>query len=129
MPNDCYNHIIITTDSPSELDDIIRNEFQYQTPEGKYLYKDTVKLQQRGQRGIRLRLWSAWSPEFEWLEGLLDKYPFMWIKNEWSEEGGMAGVWVGKLFEGEKDIKHLEWLDLSIEAAYHYFSDSHANEV
>lgn len=128
MPNDCYNYLTITTDSPEELNDIIRNEFQHESnADNEYVYNETVKVQQRGSRGIRLRLWTAWSPEFEWLEGLLDKYPFIWIKNEWEEEGGMAGVWIGKLFEGEKDIKHLEWLDLCIEAKHYLFTES--NEV
>ena len=45
-----------------------------------------------------------------------------WVKNEWNEEGGFAGVWIGYVTtDGEKDITHLEWDDLSIEDKHFLF--------
>ena len=72
----------------------------------------------KGEEGIQFRIWSRWRPDFEWLEGLLSKYPSLWIKNLWQEEGGLAGVWVGS---EEKGIKRLEWEDMCIEENAHRF--------
>jgi hypothetical protein len=61
-------------------------------------------------------MWSAWNPNYEWLESLLDKYPNCWVKNEWSEEGGFAGVWVGYFNnKNEKIVKQMDWDDICIE--------------
>ncbi len=71
--------------------------------------------------GVRLKLWSRWAPDFDWLASLLTKYPSCWIKNEWSEEGGMAGVWIGtgasetRRGTGEPVIERFEWDDMCIE--------------
>ena len=123
MPNDCDNYLTITSEFPDELTQLIQNEFQYKSNESdEYLFRQTVKIQKRGCRGIQLRVWSAWQPDFEWLEGLLDKYPTAWIKNDWIEEGGFAGIWIGTRTDGEKNIRHFEWVDLCIEAKHYLFT-------
>jgi len=78
----------------------------------------------KGVEGIQFRLWSRWQPDFVWLEGLLKKYPSLWVKNIWREEGGMAGVWIGggDSSRNSKDgIKRLEWDDMCIEENAHRF--------
>ena len=123
MPNNCWNHLtIISHNNSHELDTLISNEFTH---------NENVKIIQKGPNGIRLTLWSAWQPDFEWFEGLLVKYPSCWIKNEWDEEGGIAGVWVGYMNNknepnepnkpNEPIIKKLEWDDISIEGYDCYF--------
>jgi hypothetical protein len=130
MPNDCWNLITIAThENPNELELLIQNEFTHHIDEdGNPVYHRTVELLEKGKGGVILRLWSGWNPDFEWLEGLLDKYPSCWVKNEWSEEGGYAGVWVGCVKEGEKIIKRLEWDDLCIEAKHYLFLDEKNNK-
>jgi hypothetical protein len=51
---------------------------------------------------------------------LIDK---CWIKNEWIEEGGTTGVYVGGYLNGSKvETKSLEWIDLTIEARHYCFT-------
>ena len=119
MPNDCFNELIITShDNPAELNTLIKNEFM-----NNNVYHEYVKVSKKGQRGIYLTLRSAWKPDFIWLESLITKYPSCWIKNEWIEEGGNAGVWVGCMTNNKPVITQLEWDDLCLEAKYHYFLD------
>ena len=125
MPNDCFNHITITCEDISkieELNALIINELQHKSVNEKYVYNDTVNMLTRGHRGIIFDLWTAWNPNYEWLESLLDKYPNCWIKNEWWEEGGFAGVWIGYVTtSNEKDIKQLTWNDICLEGKVFLF--------
>lgn len=125
MPNDCFNHITITCEDISkieELNALIINELQHKSVNEKYVYNDTVNMLTRGHRGIIFDLWTAWNPNYEWLESLLDKYPNCWVKNEWWEEGGFAGVWIGYVTNSnEKDIKQLTWNDICLEGKVFLF--------
>ena len=112
MPNDCWNHLTITANVPDLYN--IMHGFK-DIPEG------AIKIFEQGKEGVYMKLWSRWSPDFDMLEGLLSKYPSCWIKNEWSEEGGKAGVWVGSLRSGEKQVSRLEWDDMCVEQRMHRF--------
>lgn len=115
MPNDCWNHITITCENPNvtdELNNLVVNELQY----------ETFEMIKQGRRGIIFNVWTPWAPDYEWLESLLDKYPNCWIKNEWCEEGGLAGVWVGFInHKNEKEIKDFTWDDICIEGKVYLF--------
>jgi hypothetical protein len=68
-------------------------------------------------------MYSKNQPDFKWLDSLLDKYPNCWVKNEWNEEGGLAGVWVGSVIDNKKIIKEMDWRDLSIEEQHYFFRE------
>lgn len=69
-------------------------------------------------------MYTKWRPDIKWLNGLLDKYPDCWVKNQWDEEGGMAGVWVGFVDEsGKKQVQDMCWRDLCIEEKVYFFKD------
>jgi hypothetical protein len=122
MPNDCWNHITITCEDQNQLKRLVKNELQEMSEDKTFVYHETIEMIKRGVNGIIFRKWSPWNPNYEWLEELLTKYPECWIKNEWDEEGGMAGVWVGFTNEnGEKMIKQMTWDDLCIEAKHYLF--------
>jgi len=145
MPNDCWNRMTITCleyEYTEELKNLIKNELQYEekendekndeekdkeNKEGQPKYHEIVRMIRCGRRGIIFEIWSPWNPDYEWLEGLLDKYPNCWIKDEWSEEGGNAGVWVGynssnnQNNEKEKMIQSFAWDDLCIEGKEYLF--------
>jgi len=100
--------------SESDLNALMETEF-IDVPEW------AINIHQRGQRGVILRLWSAWAPNYTWMETLLSRYPSCWIKNEWREEGGLAGVWSGSLVEGQRVIRRMDWEDMSLEEEMHVF--------
>ena len=104
MPNDCWSQITITG-KKYLVDRFFADEFN-EIP--SWAHEIFVK----GEEGLQFKLWSRWNPDFDWLEGLLTKYPGIWVKNIWQEEGGLAGVWIGS---EEKGIKRLEWEDMCIE--------------
>ena len=126
MPNDCWNHITITCENPSvpdELNSLVMNELQHKEND-EYIYHETVEMKKRCRRGIIFNIWSPWNPDFEWLESLILKYPNCWIKNEWSEEGGFAGVWIGHVDNNnEPVIESLTWEDICIEGKHYMFMD------
>lgn len=126
MPNECLNHITITCENPSameELNNLVINELQHKEKD-TYVYHKMVEMKKRGRRGIIFDLWSPWGPDYSWLEGLLKNYPSCWVKNEWHEEGGFAGVWVGYINNKNKMvINNLTWKDISIEGRVFLFMD------
>ena len=117
MPNDCWNHITITANK-EELETLIQKEFS------KYDNKDLFSISEKGAEGVRIRLWSAWYPQIEWLESLLTNYPSCWVKNEWIVEDGQAGIWIGTAREGEKEVRQFIWDDMCWEEIAHRFRES-----
>ncbi len=103
MPNDCWNLITLkaTTD---QIIAILETEFQ-STPTW------AAQLIRIGKGALQFKLWSAWAPNKEFTTRLYDTYPGIWIKNEWNEEGGHAGVIVGH----KEDVKELQWYEGCIE--------------
>lgn len=117
MGNDCWNYISFTN-TAERIEAFLSAEFK-DVPEW------AIRILRRGKGGVYLKLFSKWFPDFKWLESLLERYPESWIKNEWSEEGGYAGVWVGTNRGCEPTIRRLEWEDLCLEEEHSRFcSDS-----
>lgn len=108
MPNWCWNKITITGERPI-LDALMKDDNLQGIP-------DEFFSKEASGQGIEVfNIGSRWLPDYEWLESLLDKYPDIWIKNIWSEEGGNEGVWIGTNRGEKKEIKRLEWEGMCIE--------------
>jgi len=114
MPNDCWN-VMTVTGTKDDIDRFFLEEFKNEVPDYPH------KIYRRGVEGIYFRIWSPWQPNFEWLEKLFSKYPSIWVKNMWHEEGGLAGIWIGSLKDG---IKRFDWEDMCIEEEAHRFRSS-----
>jgi hypothetical protein len=115
MPNDCWNYITITCEDCEELNNLYINELireEGRDYESEFYYYKNITIEKKCFKGIKFQQLTAWKPDYEWLESLLTKYPNCWIKNEWNEEGGIAGVWVGSVNNG---IQTICWEDLCIE--------------
>jgi hypothetical protein len=120
MTNDCFNHITITSENKNELDVLLRDELQHKKDD-KHIYYENIRMIKRGKKGIIFELESRTNPDYDWLNTLLDMYPHCWIKNEWWEEGGNAGVWIGSVKNNQNCIQSMEWEDLCIEAKHFLF--------
>jgi hypothetical protein len=105
MPNECINHLTITSPSEQDIHTLLQKELPH------------VTINLHGKKGVRVKYSTAWKPDYPWLSSLLEKYPSCWIKNEWISEDGSAGVWVGD----KNGSKFMEWNDLSLEDEYHHF--------
>lgn len=139
MPNDCYNYITIIGDSKM-IQELYEAEFEFESirpipPEeestsydwhcknwGTQWNRYEYTLDQKGTRGMKCIFTTAWNPPIALLKFLLEKFSDIWIKCEWYEEGGTAGVWIGKHRDGIKSVKEIEWEDLSIEEEFHNFN-------
>ena len=114
MPNECSNHVTITSSSETDISSI----FDIILP-GLH----NLKINQRDKLGIRIEFITAWKPDYIWLQKLHSTYPSCWIKNEWIVEDGKAGVWIGYNKE-TPHISSMEWDDLSLEATHYFFESS-----
>jgi len=113
MPNECWNYMMITADK-DELTAFLEEEF-------KNVPEDRLFIEKRGLEAVRLKLWTAWKPNFKWLDHVITKYRTCWIKNEWIVEDGEAGTWIGTAREGEKVIRQMTWDDMSLEESSYRF--------
>ncbi len=76
-------------------------------------------LKKLGQGAIIFSLWSKWVPNEEFMMKLFDTYPDIWIKNEWDEEGGTAGVIVGT----KETLERITWDEGCIEEWAHRLTE------
>jgi hypothetical protein len=123
MPNDCWNNIIFVSEHNSnELTDLFTKEI-----ESKNSPEERLQIDYKGTNGIKFKLWSAWGADSDWFKELIQKYPNCWIKNDWYEEGGGAGIFIGGFLNGEKQETIIkEWDELPIEGISQYLGGSPA---
>jgi hypothetical protein len=81
------------------------------------------RFEHKGSGALEMKFTTAWDPPYHFFAYLLGKYPDLWLKCDWIEEGGEAGVFVGRTKEGEVEIKNLEWSDWCLEMFYGAFDD------
>jgi hypothetical protein len=114
MPNECVNYITIKFKSQNERQDF---EMDFMNNH-RGLNKKIIK---KGSTGIIVRFNVPSEPDIEFLQCILQKHPDCWIRNDWNNESGIAGVWVG-YWEGEaKVIDEMKWNDLSVDDLIHCF--------
>jgi hypothetical protein len=97
MPNDCWNKITIKGET-DQIKEILTTDF-------KSVPERCFQIFMVGKGALIFRIWSAWNPDKELMNRLLEKYENLWIKNVWQEEGGMCGIIVGK--KGE--LQEIVW--------------------
>lgn len=112
MPNDCWNVFTIKATN-AQIRAILIHEFT-DVPSWAF------KLLQAGEEALMLKVWSRWTPDKERMNRLINKYEGIWIKNEWSEEGGYSGVIVGN----KETIQELSWDEGCIEEWAHRTRES-----
>jgi hypothetical protein len=142
MPNDCYNLVRISGDEAT-IKTIKETKFSFQAlypcPHDENNNDTTIewrtenwgtkwdrynfRIITEGTTGLEFKFSTAWAPPYDFFTYLLKKYPDLWLRCDWSEEGGMAGVFVGYMKEGELKIKELTWEDWCLEEWAHRFNN------
>ena len=124
MPNDCTNIITIICKNTETLNQFIETELEVIRLSNNE-HNEFIKILKKGKFGVIFRLWTPWNPDYDWLKNMLELHPEFWIKNEWHEEGGMAGVWVGYTKENDEPvIESFMWQDLCIEEENYFLNDN-----
>ena len=103
MPNTCWNFITLKA-SETQIEQILSCEFT-EVPRWAF------QLFRIGKGALQFKIWSPWEPKKDLVNRLVTTYPGLWLKNEWNEEGGAAGVIVGSA----ENLKELTWNEGCIE--------------
>jgi hypothetical protein len=131
MPNYCWNKLIVRGPR-NDLDDIAENRlsFQHYLPcpqdaqdpiEWCYENWDTkweawnVEVVRNTGNYLEITYTTAWCPPHKILLHLLNTYPKCWMKNTFDEEGGNAGVWIGRMMDGAPHVQSYDWEELCME--------------
>ncbi|MDA7573727.1 hypothetical protein N8751_00430 [bacterium] len=111
MPNLCWNHLtIICQDDNKQIEKMYNDEF---------IKMKDIHVETKTLNGLQISVPSAWEPLN--LHTILSTYNKCWIKNEWEDEGGTCGIFIGGFLNNEVvDKTDINWTDLSIEGKYHY---------
>lgn len=133
MPNDCFCEVRIGANK-EQIALFDETEFSFEklrpTSEGLDVCEQiwgtkwdrvNYKLKCKGNLGMVLTFESAWNPPFTLFEYLVEKYHDVWLKCEWSEEGGMAGIFIVYWDTESKKVivKNMEWDDWCLEEWHH----------
>ncbi len=137
MPNDCQIYLTITGER-SHIFELANSKLDFPTfypiPEdvenkqdwcvehwGCKWNRSDFQIQKQGLRGLRCSFTTPWTPPYGFLHHILKHFPTLWIKAEWKEEGGFAGVWIGQTTEEGPLVQSMEWQDLNLEAEFYEF--------
>lgn len=134
MPNDCWCEVRIGADS-ERINFFFETEFSFEklrpfpigsdedwhewnhTNWGSKWDRTRYLLIRRGEKGMEIKFTTAWSPPTELFKYLVETYHDVWIRCDWSEEGGLAGVFVVRWNEEKNEIEITDssWLDWCME--------------
>lgn len=138
MPNECEVILTITGDRAT-IFELVKSQLNFPTflpipldvedPQewcithwGCRSNRYNFNIHKKGLKGIKCFFTTSWTPPYSFLLHLLKKFPDLWIKAEWREEGGFAGVWIGQGSPEEGPlVQSLEWQDLNREAEFFEF--------
>jgi hypothetical protein len=112
MPNECYNHITISSPTTDDIIELYEKELvktkEQEEDDTLYYYKN-ITIQKQTKKIIIFNQTTRWHPDYDWLEGLLIKYPNCWIKNVWHDEDALEGIWIGNTGD-EDNIIMSQWV-------------------
>jgi hypothetical protein len=121
--DDCWSNIIIISNE-DELITLIQNELMYLNIKNKLLFHDHIKVLKKADKAIKIKVLTSSKPNFHWMSNMIHRYKSCWIKNNWYDESGLSGVWIGTMTEKGPNIIDYQWCDLSIDEEKSYFNSS-----
>ncbi len=133
MPNWCSNTVRVGA-SPDTLKELLDAKLSFETlmprpaeVEDWYEWNvnhwgtkwdcDHFNVKEQGRKGFIAGFNTAWSPPLAFFRNLCEKKKDLWVKCDWNEESGYAGVFVMHWDEekGEVNVKSLDWDDWCME--------------
>ena len=128
MPNDCWCDVRIGAHEET-IQMLVEAKFSFEKlrpkPQGVDWYDWCIKnwgtkwdryeykVVRQGQAGLELRFTTAWVPPFTLFDYLVETYHDIWIRCDWSEEGGKAGVYVSRWNsqKNKAEVVNTAWMD------------------
>lgn len=141
MPNDCYCDVRIGANE-EHIQMFVDTEFSFEKlrprPEGVDWYewncanwgtkwdRYEFKLRQVGDEGMIMTFDTAWVPPCELFKYLAETYHDVWIRCDWEEEGGYAGVYVVHWNQEKNKLEEssASWMDWCIEEKHYRLTKS-----
>lgn len=81
------------------------------------------KIEHQGKTGLQVKFTTAWDPPYAFFYNLMKKYSDIWLRCDWIEEGGNAGVLVGYINDDGIYVKEMNWKDWCLEDFYYHFRE------
>ena len=82
-------------------------------------FGNQVTIKHRSPRFIVIRYEYRNIPVYQYLEALLKAYPKCWMKNEFSTDQGLCGVWIARMVHGKVSIQDHSWAEVHYEEIIH----------
>jgi hypothetical protein len=147
MPNYCWNKVRIGAD-PSTIVLLKETEFSFEKLVPQPTFEPNVdisgtddrwynwrvkhwgtkwdrfdyKLEKWGEEALQMTFTTAWAPPTEFFKSLLETYPDIWLKCDWNEEGGEAGIFIGYTDTKKAVVaEEFGWQDWCVEEYAHRF--------
>jgi hypothetical protein len=115
MPNDCWSEVLFFGSTETIRTLLLTHlDFShlFESDHIEYLTHFQVKHLHHSKHTALFKLHSAWTPPFSFLKLLVEKFPELWIRCLWDEEGGEGGAWICDA----SGVKELSWQGPCIEA-------------
>jgi hypothetical protein len=108
---------------PKEVLDVLqKTQFCLPIPEDsqwKFLldeyFRKNAKIERGGDHYLYIRYDFRNQAPTDYLTYVLEKYPQLWMKNEYDTEEGYCGIWVARMYNGIPSCQTVEWIEPCIE--------------
>lgn len=81
--------------------------------------KDNIQILHRNSKYLVIGYDARNGTFYDYLLQILEQYPKCWLKNEYSDENGNAGIWIARYVNGKIAVQEHEWTELTVEEIIH----------
>jgi hypothetical protein len=81
--------------------------------------KDNIKILHRNSKYLVIGYDARNGTFYDYLLQILEQFPKCWLKNEYSDENGNAGIFIARFIDGKVGVQVCEWNELTVEEIIH----------